>query len=224
MQHLSTLQFFEFIDLFLNINHFLTYIYYQQDFGFCWGVERSIALAYEAVDHFPNRNIHITNELIHNPEVNQNLSNMKVKFIEKAEGNKKRFDTIEDGDVVILPAFGASLEEMDFFDKMVSRNNYSYSKYTKSIYTAKYHCIYTLLNSVAVQLSLRMERTWKSSIQPAHGFQRFGTQWTSINKKGLLPLFMVNMDTRKPLPLLPFVTTIFALRTTKKQKWSWTIF
>mmetsp|Transcript_24424 Transcript_24424/g.35027 ORF Transcript_24424/g.35027 Transcript_24424/m.35027 type:complete len:464 (+) Transcript_24424:178-1569(+) len=93
-------------------------VHLAKDFGFCWGVERSIALAYEAVDHFPNRDIHITNELIHNPEVNQNLSNMKVKFIEKAEGNKKRFDTIKDGDVVILPAFGASLEEMDFFDKM----------------------------------------------------------------------------------------------------------
>lgn len=90
-------------------------VHLAKDFGFCWGVERSIALAYEAVDHFPNRDIHITNELIHNPEVNQNLSNMKVKFIEKAEGNKKRFDTIKDGDVVILPAFGASLEEMDFF-------------------------------------------------------------------------------------------------------------
>lgn len=82
-------------------------------------MERSIALAYEAVDHFPDKKIHITNELIHNPEVNRNLSNMNVNFIEKEEGNKKRFDSVKDGDVVILPAFGASLEEMDLFDKMV---------------------------------------------------------------------------------------------------------
>jgi 4-hydroxy-3-methylbut-2-enyl diphosphate reductase len=82
-------------------------------------VERSIALAYEAVDHFPDKKIHITNELIHNPEVNRNLSNMNVNFIEKEEGNKKRFDSVKDGDVVILPAFGASLEEMDLFNKMV---------------------------------------------------------------------------------------------------------
>jgi len=93
-------------------------VHLAKDFGFCWGVERSIALAYEAVDHFPGKTIHITNELIHNPEVNQNLSNMNVNFIEKLEGQKKRFDTVKDGDVVILPAFGASLEEMDMFNKM----------------------------------------------------------------------------------------------------------
>jgi 4-hydroxy-3-methylbut-2-enyl diphosphate reductase len=44
---------------------------------------------------------------------------MNVNFIEKLEGQKKRFDTVKDGDVVILPAFGASLEEMDMFNKMV---------------------------------------------------------------------------------------------------------
>lgn len=63
--------------------------------------------------------MHITNELIHNPEVNDNLSNMNVQFIEKLEGGKKNFDTIGEGDVVILPAFGASLEEMDMLDKKV---------------------------------------------------------------------------------------------------------
>jgi 4-hydroxy-3-methylbut-2-en-1-yl diphosphate reductase len=90
-----------------------------QDFGFCWGVERSIALAYEAVEHFPDRTVHITNELIHNPEVNDNLSAMKVQFIEKIDGDasKKNFANVKDGDVVILPAFGASYEEMDMLDK-----------------------------------------------------------------------------------------------------------
>mmetsp|Transcript_174 Transcript_174/g.225 ORF Transcript_174/g.225 Transcript_174/m.225 type:complete len:466 (-) Transcript_174:318-1715(-) len=92
-------------------------VYLAKDFGFCWGVERSIALAYEAVDHFPNKKVHITNELIHNPEVNDNLSSMNVQFIEKKEDGSKSFETVEDGDVVILPAFGASLEEMEYFDK-----------------------------------------------------------------------------------------------------------
>lgn len=97
-------------------------VYLAKDFGFCWGVERSIALAYEAVEHFPDRKVHITNELIHNPEVNDNLKNMKVEFIEKAptatNANAKNFGTVSEGDVVILPAFGASLEEMAYFDKM----------------------------------------------------------------------------------------------------------
>lgn len=92
-------------------------VYLAKDFGFCWGVERSIALAYEAVDHFPNKKIHITNELIHNPEVNDKLHAMNVQFIEKVGEGKKNFETVQEGDVVILPAFGASYEEMDYFDK-----------------------------------------------------------------------------------------------------------
>jgi 4-hydroxy-3-methylbut-2-enyl diphosphate reductase len=87
-------------------------VHLAKDFGFCWGVERSIALAYEAVEHFPNKKVHITNELIHNPEVNDRLHDMNVQFIEKVNDSTKDFSTVGDGDVVILPAFGASFEEM----------------------------------------------------------------------------------------------------------------
>ena len=59
-----------------------------QDFGFCWGVERSIALAYEAREHFPDRQLHITNELIHNPEVNDKLEEMQVEFVPKTGGEE----------------------------------------------------------------------------------------------------------------------------------------
>jgi len=82
-------------------------------------VERSIALAYEAARHFPDKKLHITNELIHNPEVNDKLKDMDVQFIEKLGEGKKNFETVQDGDVVILPAFGASFEEMDYLDKKV---------------------------------------------------------------------------------------------------------
>lgn len=107
-----------FCQLYLPRTHLSSHI--SQDFGFCWGVERSIALAYEAVEHFPGKNVHMTNELIHNPEVNENLENMNVKFLEKIGDGKKNFETVQDGDVVILPAFGASYEEMDLLDKKVS--------------------------------------------------------------------------------------------------------
>jgi 4-hydroxy-3-methylbut-2-enyl diphosphate reductase len=92
-------------------------VHLAKDFGFCWGVERSIALAYEAVNHYPGKKIHITNELIHNPEVNDKLHEMNVQFIEKVGDGKKNFESVQEGDVVILPAFGASYEEMDYFDK-----------------------------------------------------------------------------------------------------------
>lgn len=92
-------------------------VHLAKDFGFCWGVERSIALAYEAVEHFPGKTVHITNELIHNPEVNDRLHDMNVQFIEKlGDGNEKDFSKVADGDVVILPAFGASYEEMSLMN------------------------------------------------------------------------------------------------------------
>mmetsp|Transcript_45291 Transcript_45291/g.143937 ORF Transcript_45291/g.143937 Transcript_45291/m.143937 type:complete len:468 (-) Transcript_45291:204-1607(-) len=87
-----------------------------QEYGFCWGVERSIELAWAARDAYPDRPMHITNELIHNPGVNGLLKDMDINFIEQTEEGK-RFGDIEDGDVVILPAFGASLEEMQMLDQ-----------------------------------------------------------------------------------------------------------
>jgi 4-hydroxy-3-methylbut-2-enyl diphosphate reductase len=87
-----------------------------KDYGFCWGVERSIDLAWAARDQYPDRNMHLTNELIHNPKVNNMLKDMDINFIEKTEQGK-RFGDIDEGDVVILPAFGASLEEMRMLDE-----------------------------------------------------------------------------------------------------------
>lgn len=82
-----------------------------QSFGFCWGVERAVAMAYETRQHFPQERIWITNEIIHNPSVNQHLREMDVAFIEAVNGQKD-FSAIGQGDVVILPAFGASVQEM----------------------------------------------------------------------------------------------------------------
>ena len=80
-------------------------------FGFCWGVERAVAMAYETRRHYPNERIWITNEIIHNPSVNDHLRNMNVRFI-SAEKGIKDFSSVGEGDVVILPAFGATVQEM----------------------------------------------------------------------------------------------------------------
>jgi 4-hydroxy-3-methylbut-2-enyl diphosphate reductase len=84
-------------------------------FGFCWGVERAVAMAYETRQHFPNERIWITNEIIHNPGVNQRLKEMAVGFIEVHNGTKD-FSVVGHGDVVILPAFGASVQEMQLLN------------------------------------------------------------------------------------------------------------
>jgi len=86
-------------------------IHLAESFGFCWGVERAVAMAYEARQHFPEQRLWITNEIIHNPEVNAQLKAMDVHFVELVDGEKD-FAGVGEGDVVILPAFGASVQEM----------------------------------------------------------------------------------------------------------------
>jgi 4-hydroxy-3-methylbut-2-enyl diphosphate reductase len=83
-----------------------------QAFGFCWGVDRAVSMAYETRRHFPERKIWITNEIIHNPLVNKHLREMDIQFIETDALGQKNLNLIGEGDVVILPAFGASVKEM----------------------------------------------------------------------------------------------------------------
>lgn len=80
-------------------------------YGFCWGVERAVQIAYEARKQFPTERLWITNEIIHNPTVNKRLEEMEVKNIPIEEG-KKNFDVVDKDDVVVLPAFGAAVDEM----------------------------------------------------------------------------------------------------------------
>ena len=86
-----------------------------QAFGFCWGVERAVAMAYETRQHFPNEDIWVTNELIHNPSVNQRLEEMLIRYVPVDAGNKD-FSVVNPGDVVILPAFGATVQEMQLLN------------------------------------------------------------------------------------------------------------
>ena len=85
-------------------------------FGFCWGVERAVAMAYETRRHYPSERLWITNEIIHNPSVNDHLREMDVLFIPVEEGVKD-FSGVTSGDVVILPAFGATVQEMQLLNE-----------------------------------------------------------------------------------------------------------
>ena len=85
-------------------------------FGFCWGVERAVAMAYETRKHYPEERLWITNEIIHNPSVNNHLREMNVQFIPVEQGVKD-FSGISNGDVVILPAFGATVQEMQLLNE-----------------------------------------------------------------------------------------------------------
>jgi len=73
-------------------------------------------VAYETRRHFPQERIWITNEIIHNPSVNRHLRQMGVLFIPMVQGSKD-FSAVEQGDVVILPAFGATVDEMKLLNQ-----------------------------------------------------------------------------------------------------------
>jgi len=84
-----------------------------QEFGFCYGVDRAVDYAYETVHKFPDRPIHLVGEIIHNPHVNQRMTDMKISFIHPDESGTFNFSGLTPEDVVILPAFGVTLHDFD---------------------------------------------------------------------------------------------------------------
>jgi 4-hydroxy-3-methylbut-2-enyl diphosphate reductase len=82
-----------------------------EEFGFCYGVDFALNLAYETRRKFPDRRIFLTNEIIHNPRVNLRLREMGIEFIDCTSTNPRRFHHITAEDIVLLPAFGAPVEE-----------------------------------------------------------------------------------------------------------------
>jgi 4-hydroxy-3-methylbut-2-en-1-yl diphosphate reductase len=83
-----------------------------KEFGFCYGVERAIDLAYAARKVFPNQPIYILGEIIHNPEVNEQLVAMSIKFL-SGPIKSASIDDLQQDDVVIIPAFGAEVATME---------------------------------------------------------------------------------------------------------------
>lgn len=80
-------------------------------FGFCYGVENAIDIAYRTVAENPDSNIYLLSEMIHNPTVNEDLQKRGVKFLFGTDGSVHiPIDTLEKEDIVIVPAFGTTIE------------------------------------------------------------------------------------------------------------------
>jgi len=83
-----------------------------KEFGFCYGVERAIDLAYAAKKYFtdvaPQTPIYLLGEIIHNPDVNDQIRNMGIQIIE-AKPSDERIAQLQPGDAVIIPAFGTEV-------------------------------------------------------------------------------------------------------------------
>lgn len=82
-----------------------------RDFGFCYGVERAIDLAYAARRVFAERRVFLLGEIIHNPEVNRQLTEMGIVSIPVGQ-HEAAIDGFNSDDVVIVPAFGAETKLM----------------------------------------------------------------------------------------------------------------
>ncbi len=80
-------------------------------FGFCFGVENAIEIAYKTIDQNPEKKIYLLSEMIHNPGVNNDLMNRGLKFIFNTSGRQLiDWDELKKDDIVLIPAFGTTLE------------------------------------------------------------------------------------------------------------------
>jgi 4-hydroxy-3-methylbut-2-enyl diphosphate reductase len=83
-------------------------IHLAKEFGFCYGVERTVQYAYETLLQFPGRRIFITDEIIHNPYVNERLIERGMRFLFGRYACGVKVGELTTEDIVLLPAFGVT--------------------------------------------------------------------------------------------------------------------
>ena len=90
------------------------HIYLARHFGFCYGVENAIEIAFRTIEENPGKRIFLLSEMIHNPQVNADLQAHGVKFLQDTLGATLiPFDELKAEDIVLIPAFGTTLEIED---------------------------------------------------------------------------------------------------------------
>ena len=87
------------------------HIYLARHFGFCYGVENAIEIAFRTIDENQGKRIFLLSEMIHNPQVNEDLLARGVRFLQDTNGKTLiPLDTLTSEDIVIIPAFGTTLD------------------------------------------------------------------------------------------------------------------
>ena len=90
-------------------------LHLAREFGFCYGVDRAVDYAYQTRKRFPDRTVYLTGEIIHNPHVNDQIRAQGIRFLSDPG---ESFDALTPTDVVILPAFGITV---DLLQSLVER-------------------------------------------------------------------------------------------------------
>lgn len=98
----------------------------SRHFGFCYGVENAVEIAYRTINQNPDKRIFLLSEMIHNPDVNADLLSRGVKFIMETSGKQLiPWENLVPEDIVIVPAFGTTLEVQQQLSK-IGINAYQY--------------------------------------------------------------------------------------------------
>jgi 4-hydroxy-3-methylbut-2-enyl diphosphate reductase len=83
----------------------------SRHFGFCYGVENAIERAYRALDENPGKRIFLLSQMIHNPDVNEDLNANGIQFLQDTTGKQLiDFESLTTADIVLIPAFGTTVE------------------------------------------------------------------------------------------------------------------
>lgn len=83
----------------------------SRHFGFCYGVENAIERAYRAIEENPGQRIYLLSQMIHNPDVNEDLVSNGIQFLQDTSGKQLiDFDTLTNDDIVLIPAFGTTVD------------------------------------------------------------------------------------------------------------------
>src|ERR1700753_20175 len=86
-------------------------LYLARHFGFCYGVENAIEIAFRTIEENSGKRIFLLSEMIHNPQVNADLKEKGILFLQDTQGKQLiSFDELNANDVVLIPAFGTTIE------------------------------------------------------------------------------------------------------------------
>lgn len=101
-------------------------IYLARHFGFCYGVENAIEISFNTIEENRGKRIFLLSEMIHNPQVNADLAERGVQFLQDTYGKQLiPFSELNADDIVVIPAFGTTLE----IEEMLKNKGITVSRY-----------------------------------------------------------------------------------------------
>ena len=166
-------------------------IFLARHFGFCYGVENAIEIAFKTIEENKGKRIFLLSEMIHNPQVNADLQSMGVEFLQDTYGKQLiSFDELNANDVVIIPAFGTTLD----IEKILNE---------KGITTAKYNTTCPFVEKVWNRSEQIAEKGYSIVIhgKPKHEETRATFSHTSSHT----PSVVVN-DMKETIELAKYIT------------------